>query len=218
MATFIKTHAAQTYLEELFNAISHGLGALLGVVALVVLVATSSATEHTMKIVSSVVYGSSLILMYSASTFYHLTQRPHIKKILKILDHSCIYILIAGSYTPYTLVVLNGGWGWSLFGVTWGLALSGVIFKLFFTGRFEWLSLTIYLLMGWMAVFALKPLIENLPLGGILWLVAGGLFYTLGVIFYAIDGKYHLSHFIWHLFVLAGSICQFFAVLLYVIG
>lgn len=218
MATLIKSDATQTYFEELFNAISHGIGALLGVAALVILTVIASMHGAALKIVSSAVYGSSLILMYSASTFYHITQRPHIKKILKVLDHSSIYILIAGSYTPFTLVVLNGSWGWSLFGVTWGLALAGVIFKLFFTGRFEWLSLTIYLLMGWMAVVAVKPLIENLPLGGLIWLVAGGLCYTLGVIFYALDGKYHLSHFIWHLFVLAGSICQFFAVLLYVIG
>ena len=217
MSSFIKTHDFQTRLEEIFNSLSHGVGALLGIAALVILTTKASLYGTTLMVVSSAIYGASLVIMYTSSTLYHILEHPVSKKTLKIIDHSSIYLLIAGSYTPFTLVAMGGGWGWSLFGVIWGLAFSGIIFKLFFTGKLDTLSVSIYILMGWLVVIAIKPLINDIPLGGLVWLGLGGLSYTFGVIFYVYDGKYHFSHFIWHLFVLGGSICQFIAILFYII-
>lgn len=218
MRTLKKIAAPQTVIEEVFNALSHGLGVLIGIAALVILVSVSAYRGDSMKLASSLVYGISFILMYSASTLYHSIRPVTLKNYLKIIDHASIYIFIAGSYTPFTLISMHGDWGWSLFGVVWGLALFGVIFKLFFTGRYEFLSVTIYLLMGWLIVVAIKPIMHSLSFAGFMWLLIGGLSYTFGVIFYAIDGRYHFSHFMWHLCVLAGSICQFFAISLYVIN
>ena len=157
-----------------------------------------------------------LILLYSASTLYHSVQKPQIKSICKVLDHSCIYLLIAGTYTPFLLVTLRGVLGWTMFGVIWFLAVSGVVLKIFFVHRFKIISTIAYVLMGWIIIFAIKPLIDSLPTGGIVWLIAGGLAYTLGVVFYAWK-KLPFNHAIWHLFVLAGSICHFFAVIFYVL-
>ena len=154
--------------------------------------------------------------MYLASTLYHSFQHPKVKGVFKILDHAAIYLLIAGTYTPILLVSLRDAWGWSLFGVMWGLAVAGIVFKFFFIGRFEKLSLVIYLLMGWMGVIAAGQIIDALPFGGLLWLLAGGISYTTGVIFYRWE-KLKYSHAIWHLFVLGGSICHFFAIFLYVL-
>ena len=207
----------QTRTEELFNALSHGIGILLSIAGLIIMIVLSSLTGHAITVVSSSIYGVSLILMYTASMLYHATENPSLKKKLKIVDHSSIYFLIAGTYTPFMLVTLHGAWGWSLFGVIWGLALIGIIFKLFYTGRFEFISLAMYLLMGWIIIIAIKPLIHQLSFDGLVWLLAGGLCYTLGVAFYATDHKYKFNHFIWHLFVLAGSLCHFFAILFYVI-
>ncbi len=212
-----KTQEVQVVVEEIFNALSHGLGVLLGIAVLVSLVVLSAMRHDTLKIVSSAVYGTTFIVMYLASTLYHSYQKPKIKNALKIFDHASIYFFIAGSYTPFTLISIQGEWGWSLFGVIWGLALFGLVFKLFFTGRFEFLSVTIYLCMGWLIVIAIKPMIHHMPLAGLVWLMAGGLAYTIGVIFYVMDSKYYFSHFMWHLCVLLGSIFQFLAVLLYVI-
>lgn len=214
----LKKHSpVQTLTEELFNAFTHGLGVVLSIIALFALTIPSIMQANTLKITSSLTYGLSLVTLFTASTLYHGFRVPHIKQALRIFDHSSIYLLIAGTYTPFTLITLNGYIGWTLFGMIWGLALTGIVFKLFFTGKFKKLSTFIYLSMGWMIICVIKPFVQALPYSGLLWLVSGGLCYTVGVFFYLIDGKYHLSHALWHLFVLAGSICQFFAILFYVI-
>ena len=207
----------QTAKEELFNSLSHLFGALLAITALILLTVKASHNNLTGGLVSASLYGTSLVLMYLASTGYHICQNPTIKKRLQILDHACIYILIAGTYTPFTLVTLHGAWGWSLFGVVWGLAILGVIFKIFYTGKFQKVSVLFYILMGWIAIIAIKPMVANLSNKGLIWLVSGGLCYTLGTFFYIKDSKYKFSHSIWHLFVLAGSICHFYCVYWYVI-
>lgn len=213
---FIKPHKRQTLLEEVFNSATHAIGALLGIAALVLLVVLSAQQGSAVKVVGSAIFGSSLIIMYSASALYHVFRRPNLKKIFKVIDHSSIYLLIAGTYTPVVLVVLAGGWGWSLFGVIWGFALIGLIFKLFATGKFEVVSTVAYVCMGWLAIIAIKPLYDALPGAGFAWLLAGGISYTLGVIFYAWD-QLRFGHAIWHLFVLGGSVCHFFLILWYVV-
>jgi hemolysin III len=208
--------APYSFHEELFNSITHGAGVLLSIVALVLLIVFSSIYGNASHVVSCAIFGVTLILLYSASTLYHSAQKPQIKSVFKILDHSCIYLLIAGTYTPFLLVTLRGVLGWTMFAVIWFLALAGVLFKVFFVNRFKIISTIAYVLMGWIIIFAIKPLIDSLQSGGIVWLVAGGLAYTLGVIFYAWE-KLPFNHAIWHLFVLAGSICHFFAVIFYVL-
>lgn len=206
-------------LHELFNSITHGLGILMSIAALVLLLffSLNQKEPDSINIVAYAVYGTSLVLLYTASTLYHSVTDPQKKKILNVLDHSAIFILIAGTYTPFTLVSLRGPWGWSVFWVIWGLALAGVIFKLFFyTDKLRKLSAAIYILMGWIMIVAIRPLIDAVPTGGLLWLVAGGLFYCLGVYFY-IRRKNPWNHVIWHFFVLAGSISHFFAVFFYVL-
>jgi hemolysin III len=181
-----------------------------------VLVAYATLYGDSRHIVGSAIFGSTLVLMYTASTLYHSIPLPRARKVLRIIDHTMIFFLIAGSYTPFTLVTLNGRWGWILFGITWGLALAGVVFKVFTAGRFRKLSLAIYLGMGWCAIVAIRPLIETLATGGLVLLVIGGLCYTGGVVFYVRERlRYH--HAIWHVFVLAGSAFHYFAVLFYVI-
>lgn len=207
----------QTYIEEFWNALSHGMGTLFGLAALVLMMVFSSEYDHAITIVASAIYGSTLVLLYSASALYHVCRSIERKKLFKKLDHSSIYLLIAGSYTPFALVTMHGALGWTIFGIIWSLAAMGLVFKLFFTGRYNYLSLTMYLLMGWLIVIAIKPLMHDLRFGGLVWLVIGGLCYTLGAIFYAYDSRVKYFHFVWHLFVLAGSICQFFSVLYYVI-
>ena len=202
--------------EEIANSITHGVGAALSVAGLTLLVALAAIYGDVWRIVSFSIYGSSLILLYLASTLYHSIQYPKVKRILRIFDHAAIYLLIAGTYTPFTLVSMRGPWGWSLFGVVWGLALMGVAFKTVFIGRYEKIATAAYVLMGWLVVVAFKQMMLTIPPGGIVWLVLGGVAYTLGVIFYAWD-KLPYNHAIWHLFVLAGSICHFFAVLFYVL-
>lgn len=202
--------------EEIAHAITHGLGAVLAIVGLCVLVARSAVYGDIWHLVSSSVFGATLVMMYAASTLYHSIPLPRAKHVLRIIDHSTIYLLIAGTYTPFTLVTLHGVWGWSLFAFTWGLAIVGVLFKLVATGRYEKLSVSVYLLMGWCVLAAIKPLYHALPTGGLLLLLAGGLSYSGGVAFYTWQSlRYH--HAIWHVFVLAGSMLHFFAVLFYVI-
>lgn len=212
-----KTNQEQTRVEEVFNSITHLAGAGLSIAALVLLIVFSARYGTAKSVVASSIYGATLVILYLASSTYHAASHQPTKKILEIIDHSCIYLLIAGTYTPFTLLVLPGAWGWSLFGTIWGIALTGVIFKACFIGRFEAASLTSYLLMGWVVVIAINPLIHNIPPGGLLWLVIGGLCYTIGAVFYVLDKKYYFSHLIWHLFVLAGSICHFFSIFYYVI-
>ena len=206
------------YLDEILNSLTHGAGVLLSIAGLVLLVVFASIREpDAWKIVSFSVYGLSLIMMYTASTLYHAFRDKKKKHFLNLLDHASIYILIAGTYTPFTLVSMRGPWGWTIFGVIWGLAVAGVIFKLFFyKDKYRVLSAIIYVIMGWIIIIAIKPLIQNVPAPGLYWLLAGGLFYCAGVIFY-IKRENRFNHVIWHLFVLAGSISHFFAIFYYVL-
>jgi hemolysin III len=202
--------------EELANAMTHGLGAGAGVAALAILVTLAARQGDPWRIVSFSVYGATVVLLYLASTLYHAFQAPRLKFIFKGLDHEAIFLLIAGTYTPFSLVTLRGPWGWTVFGLIWGFALAGIIFETAFLGRFKRLVVVFYLGMGWMAVIAIKPLWAALPGGGLAWLGAGGLCYSFGVIFYLWKSlPYH--HAIWHLFVLGGSVCHFFAILWYVL-
>jgi hemolysin III len=203
-------------LEERINILSHAAGLLLSMVAIVLLVTRASNYGNTWHIMSVAIFGASLISLYAASTTYHSATRAQLRARLRIIDHATIYILIAGTYTPFTLITLNGAVGWTIFAVSWGMAISGVTLKLFFTGRFNLVSTLMYVFMGWIIIFAVKPLIANLPTAGLYWLVAGGLSYTIGAIIYSIK-KVPLNHAIFHLFVLGGSICHFVAVYFYVL-
>lgn len=201
--------------EELAHGISHGIGAGFAIVGLVFLLIAAIRNGENRYIVSAAVYGSSLILLYLASTLYHLISHPDAKRIFQKIDHAMIYILIAGTYTPLTLVTLHGRWGWSIFGLVWTMACCGLILEVVLPRRIAWLSIILYLGMGWLIVIASKPLLASLPTGGVILLIIGGLFYSLGVIFYAWKNlSYH--HAIWHLFVLTGSTAHFFSILLYV--
>jgi hemolysin III len=202
--------------EEVANTITHGIGLLLSVVGFVVLLVLAALRGSAWHIVACSIYGATLICLYTASTLYHAVISPRVKRALRIFDHSAIYLLIAGTYTPFLLVSLRGPWGWSLFGVIWGLALAGVLFKFWFVERFVILSTAVYIAMGWLVVIAAKPVITHVPFTALIWLLAGGLAYTGGVIFFAAK-RIPYSHAIWHLFVLAGSICHYFAVLFTVI-
>lgn len=203
-------------IEEKINIATHALGFMLSIVAFVLLVTHANLHGDVWHIVSFSIFGASLMILYAASTFYHSAKQPELRNRLKILDHASIYILIAGTYTPFTLVTLNGTIGWVIFGTSWGLALTGIILKFFFTGKYNLISTIMYVLMGWVIVFAIKPLINNLPLEGLLWLLAGGIFYTIGAILYSIK-KIKFNHAIFHMFVLNGSFCQFMSVFFYVL-
>jgi hemolysin III len=203
-------------IEEKINIISHAIGFILSIVALVLLVARASLYGDVWHIVSFSIFGASLIILYAASTFYHSAKKPELRNRLKIMDHASIYVLIAGTYTPFTLVTLKGKIGWVIFGISWGLALTGIILKIFFSGKYNLISTIMYVLMGWAIVFAIKPLINNLPLEGLLWLFAGGISYTIGAILYSIK-KIKFNHAIFHMFVLNGSFCQFMSVFFYVL-
>lgn len=202
--------------EEKINIITHAIGLLLSIAALVLLIIHASSNGSARHIVSFTIFGASMILLYSASTLYHYSQTPNIRRKLNILDHASIYVLIAGTYTPFTLVTLKGALGWTIFGITWGIALVGVFFKLFYTGKYDKISTIAYVAMGWIIIFAVKPLIENLPLNGLYWLLAGGVFYTIGAVLYSIKNiKY--NHAIFHIFVLLGSFSHFMAIYFYVL-
>lgn len=202
------------YSGERFNSISHLLGAVAALAGGVVLVVYASMQGDPWKIVSFSVYGATLFLLYLFSVLYH-SLRGEVKNFFRRLDHLAIYLLIAGTYTPFTLVTLNGVWGWWIFGTVWGLALVGMLLE-FVPQKRRIVPVIIYLVMGWICLIALKPLLQVMPMAGFWWLLAGGLFYTVGIIFYALDTKLKHSHGIWHLFVLAGSVCHYFTVLLYV--
>lgn len=205
------------YYGERFNAVSHLLGAVLALAGTVVLVVLAALGGDPWKIVGVAVYGASLVLMYSSSTLYHSVRVGRGKDFLRKMDHQSIYLLIAGSYTPFCLVTLRGPWGWSLLGVVWGLALVGSLQDLRPHSGARILSVVIYLLMGWAAVAALVPMVDALGRAGFAWLAAGGLFYTVGIVFYALDARLRHAHGIWHLFVLAGSAAHFVAILVYVL-
>jgi len=204
------------YYGEKFNSISHLLGTIAAIGGLVVLVAMASQNGDVWRIVSCSIYGATLVLLYTCSTLYH-SIRGWAKPFLQKLDYVSIYLLIAGTYTPFTLVSLRGDWGWTLFGIEWGLALFGMILDMLHRKESRAVQMTIYLLMGWLIAISLPKLLQALPGPGIVLLVVGGLFYTVGIIFYSIDERMRHAHGIWHLFVLAGSTCHYFAILLYVV-
>ena len=203
------------YPGERFNSITHLVGTVLALAGLVVLVVVAARQGDAWKIVSFSLYGATLFTLYGASTLYH-SLRGRAKAVFRRLDHLAIYLLIAGTYTPFMLVTLRGGWGWSLFGVVWGLALVGMALEFLPRRGTRILSMVIYFLMGWLVLIALGPLWRALPFMGLVWLVAGGLFYTVGAVFYGLDVKLRHAHGIWHLFVLAGSASHYFAILYYV--
>ena len=209
-------HRFYTLGEEIANALTHGFGAALGVAGLVLLVVFSALLGDPWRVVSFAVYGTTLIVLYLSSTLYHSVQHAGAKRILQTVDHAAIYLLIAGTYTPILLISLRGPWGWTLLALIWGLAVLGVLYQFLAANSKGKFGLVTYLLMGWLCVVAMHQMIINIPAGGVYWLVAGGLFYTVGTIFY---GWHRLpyNHAIWHLFVLAGSISHFFAMLLHVL-
>lgn len=202
--------------EEWANSLTHGIGAVLAVVGFIFMLAVAISQSNAWAIVSSSVYGSTLVLMFLASTLYHAIQIPRIRLVLRQLDHLAILYLIAGSYTPFALLTLNGAWGWTIFGIVWGLTIIGTALQLSPARHIKALMVTLYLLMGWVVIIAVKPLIDNLSAGGLGLLVAGGLAYTGGVVFY-VNKRIPFNHAIWHLFVLAGAILHYFAILFYVL-
>ena len=202
--------------EELANRLTHGLGAAFSVAGLVLLVFFSARSGDAWHVVSTAIFGATLVLLYSSSTLYHSFRSEKLKHLLRKFDHAAIFLLIAGTYTPFLLVTLRGPWGWSLFGVIWGLAIIGVTLKFWHAGRFNVVSTLIYIGMGWLVMIALKPLTAALPAGGLKLLVAGGLCYTGGTIFY-LWHRLPYNHAIWHLFVLGGSACHWAAVFFFVV-
>lgn len=204
------------YQGEKFNSITHLVGAILALPAFIVLLVFASRQGDTYKIVSFSVYGVTLFVMYAFSTLYH-SLRGRAKHIFKKLDHIAIYLLIAGTYTPFTLVTLNGAWGWSIFGAVWALAVAGIVVDALHRSGLRIAQMAIYFTMGWCIIVALVPLVQRLPAGGIAWLVAGGVSYTGGIVFYAVDDKLRHAHGIWHLFVLGGSVSHYLAIALYLL-
>lgn len=204
------------YRGERLNSLTHLVGAVFALFGLVALIVTTSLRGDPWKITSVAVYGVSLLLLFTFSTLYHSLRRGRAKDVLRKFDYCAIYLLIAGSYTPFALVTLRGAWGWTLFGLVWGLALIGILQELLFARGARVLSLVIYLLMGWSALIAIEPLMQALPGNGLTLVVAGGVIYTLGIVFYILDEKLTYGHSVWHLFVLGGSAAHFAAVYYYV--
>ena len=207
-------HRPISFEEEIANSISHGLGFLLAIAFLIVLVLSAIRLSSTRFLVGTSVFGGTMVILYLASTLYHSLTHEKAKRFFRLLDHSAIFLLIAGTYTPFALGVLSGPWGWTLLTIVWILAVFGIVMKAIFGTRYSWISIVLYLLMGWLAIVAVKPILLLVPLPGVLWILAGGLAYTSGLAFFAAR---HLryAHFIWHLFVIAGTTCHFFAVLWY---
>ena len=200
--------------EEIANSVTHGIGFVAFAIGLPILIATATERGDTMQVIGCTVFATCLVLLYAASTIYHALPTSRAKHVFRVADHSMIYLVIAGSYTPFLLGVLRGPFGWTLCAVIWGLAALGILHKLLLGMRFQHVSTALYLGMGWLALVAVGPLTAHVPSPGLAWLGAGGLLYTVGVIFYAWDGLRY-GHMVWHLFVLAGSACHFFAVLNY---
>jgi hemolysin III len=216
-ATFSETLGearAQTRGEELVNALLHGTGGLLAIAALVLLVVFAALHGSPWHVVSFTIYGASLVILYVSSTLYHGLPSRRAKRVFVVFDYCAIYLLIAGTYTPFTLVVLNGARGWTIFGIVWGLAAAGIVFKAIWIDKLRMLTLLLYILMGWIAVIDMGSVIRALPAGGLFWLALGGILYTVGTVFFMMKVKF--AHAVWHIFVLAGSISHFFCVILYV--
>ena len=201
--------------EEIANSISHGIGLVAALVATPFLIMQAAQRGDTGFIVGASLFATTMILLYLASTLYHALPTGKAKRVFRVIEHAAIFLLIAGTYTPFTLGVLRGGWGWTLFGLVWGLAVAGVALKALARMSHPLVSTGLYLLMGWLIVIAIKPLYVHVPTPGLLWLVAGGVAYTVGVAFFAVDSRLRYGHFIWHLFVMAGTACHYFAVLWY---
>jgi hemolysin III len=203
---------AQSLGEEIANSVSHGVGLLAAIGAAVVLVHSAAQQDGTARIVGASVFAASMVLLYLTSTLYHALPMNRAKRVFQILDHTAIFLMIAGTYTPFTLGVLRGTWGWTLFGLVWGLALAGVVLAAAGGVRYPKLRVGLYLVMGWLILIAIKPLWLRVPSWGLFWLLAGGVAYTVGVMFYAAK-RVRYSHFVWHMFVIAGTACHFIAVL-----
>ncbi len=201
--------------EEIANSVSHGMGLLAAVVAAPFLIWSAVERGDAAFIAGASVFALTVVLLYGASMMYHALPRNRAKQLFKLLDHGAIFLLIAGTYTPFTLGVLRGAWGWTLFGLVWGLAVIGVVLKSLNRITHPHLSTGLYLLMGWLVLLAIKPLVASVPAAGLAWLVAGGMAYTAGVVFFAADSRWRYGHFVWHLFVLAGTSCHFVAVYAY---
>jgi len=197
--------------HELANSLTHGAGLALAVAGCAVLVTLAALRGNARHIVACSVYGATLVCLYAASTVYHSVRSRRLRRVMRFLDHSAIYLLIAGTYTPFMLVNLRGGWGWTLFGLVWGMAAAGIVLKVWYVGKFPIASTIVYVAMGWVAIVAVKPILAMVPVAGILWLLAGGLLYTAGVGFFAWE-KLPYHHAIWHLFVIGGSVCHYIAV------
>lgn len=209
--------ARYTVAEEVANSLTHGLGLLLGIASLVMLVVFAARFATPTAVVAASIYGATIIVLYGTSMLYHALPKGSAKRVFEVLDHSAIFLLIAGTYTPYALLKVPGAWGWSIFGVIWGLAVLGITLEAVLRSRGRNLQLGLYLVMGWLVLIVIKPLIAAMPTGGMVLLAAGGVFYTLGVVFYMWHSlRFH--HAIWHVLVLAGSLCHIFSVLLYVVG
>lgn len=213
----VAVHARYSPREELANSLTHAFGIVLSSIGLIVLIAAAGQmSAGVLAIVSCIVYGASLITLYTASTMYHSVSEPDSKRFWRTLDHLAIFLLIAGTYTPFVLIALHGAWGWTLFGVIWGLAALGVLFELTSISRFRGAMVVLYIAMGWVGLVAIRPLVAALPAGGLWLLFGGGVSYTFGVLFYQWRSlRYH--HAVWHAFVLGGSVLQYFAVLHYVL-
>ncbi|HWR76374.1 MAG TPA: hemolysin III family protein [Thiobacillus sp.] len=209
------TKRVQSREEEIANSISHGLGLIAAAVASPFLILHAVRHGEPGFIVGAGIFAATMVLLYLASTLYHALPIGRAKRVFRVIEHSAIFLLIAGTYTPFTLGVLRGAWGWTLLGLVWGIALAGVTLKAFNRLTHPLLTTSLYLLMGWLIVIAASPLSARVSTSGLLWLVAGGLAYTLGVIFFALDSRLRYGHFIWHLFVMAGTACHYFAVLWY---
>ena len=217
MNEIVDRKRVQTVGEEIANAISHGLG-MIGAIAITPFLILKAIPLGAGAVTGAAIFGASMIILYASSAMYHSLPQCKAKKIFQIFDHAAIFLLIAGTYTPFTLSVLQGAWGWTLFGLIWGLAALGVIMKTIHTDGTSKLSIALYLAMGWLAVFAVRPLYDSMPLEGLLWILAGGVMYTGGVIFFAYDHRVKYNHLIWHLFVLAGTTCHVVAVIEYALG
>jgi hemolysin III len=208
--------AKQSEAEEVANSITHGVGLVLSSAGWAALMVLAYLFGDTWHLISCGIYGGTLVFLYAASTLYHSARKLRYKRVLRVVDHAAIFLLIAGSYTPFAMGALRDGFAWTLLTVVWGIALVGLLFKLFSRRRFHWSTSALYIIMGWMGVLLINPMLDVLPLGALLWVIAGGLAYTVGIIFYGWHALPY-SHAIWHLFVLAGSIFHYIAVVLYVV-
>ncbi|ODT77029.1 MAG: hemolysin D [Nitrosomonadales bacterium SCN 54-20] len=213
--TLVRLRRQQSQGEEIANSISHGIGLVAALVGTPFLITQAARHGNTEFVIGASLFSATTIFLYLASTLYHALPIGKTKRVFRVLEHSAIFLLIAGTYTPFTLGILHGVWGWILLSIIWSLAAAGVVLKVFYGTSFPILSTSLYLFMGWMVVITADILVAKMPTPGLLWLIAGGLSYTVGVVFFAIDSRLQYAHLIWHLFVLTGTTCHYFAVLWY---